>query len=896
MDCRTPRHRTACDACKRMKIRCEWDQEVKCNRCHGREMECTVTTKERKKRERKKGNHISLLEDRLKRMEHAMTTSGLSIDAAGLERQTSEEITDQAGMFEKFSALTISNTGSENFRGAASGFSMLSPEGLQLITKMTGNNDFANFMASTNYTTMNQYSMSSSIWHTMPDDEHKPLPPKEVADKILEFIFDRMMITWPLFERKTFMQRYSRQYPVKCSEDPAWYACLNICFALASIMRKEELPEISPQTPQTPQTPQNSKSLRQGELENLTWWRWLRNAASTFVDLQFGPPSLTTVQAMAGLAFILDTLSDPYPSSVASAAAIRLAQTIGLHRNMSNSGLDEAEIEQRRNVFWIAVMIERGIVIRQGRPSVIHDEDIGVDLPPASQYPKNANGRFVTFRHNATLSLLHGRVYSRLYSAKSFTKSKMERLKMVGKLDDELQQWCETIPIEVRPGHPIKCDEHHIVSVVCMQWGYYQCLSTIHRASLYCGPGSLDDDGDNSQNDFDSKLNPRVFASAAICVNAARRTINLLEDCTRLSNPIEGNVLRMSIYNALAACVTLFANILQHPLDPQVQPDLQLMNDVVLFLSSFEDRGAAESHPSVPIFQEINRVAVEHVKKAQRRAPKYTKRSRATSRNTEEPNTESDDSNDEDYRTEELESHKTVSEIQDPRSTMSPENSANIRASPFSPEQPPPSNIPTRIQSFESNSTSYIPEHIPTSIQQATQIPRQSPPFYESSPHVQHITNLPDLDQQQQRINSSDYHDSPIDPRLQSHSQSYPSQSYTHTSHPATGFYFSSSDQQQHPHPQNISSHHSETYTNTLSNPHASPQDLVSQEEETLLPQDGSWFFPMISPWSYGDGSNVNLNGVGAAMGGVGENEGGCWRHGENDGEGGGLGSWSGHG
>lgn len=119
----------------------------------------------------------------------------------------------------------------------------------------------------------------------------------------------------------------------------------------------------------------------------------------------------------------------------------------------------------------------------------------------------------------------------------------------------------------------------------------------------------------------------------------------------------------MSIYNALAACVTLFANILQHPLDPQAQPDLQLMSDVVSFLSSFEDQGAAESHPSVPIFQEINRVAVEHVKKAQRRAPKLTKRSRARSRNNEEPDTESDYSGDEDYRAEELVSRKTISEV-----------------------------------------------------------------------------------------------------------------------------------------------------------------------------------------------------------------------------------------
>lgn len=103
------------------------------------------------------------------------------------------------------------------------------------------------------------------------------------------------MPSYPLFDRETFMERYSRQYPVKCSEDPAWYACLNICFALGSIIRKEDLPGNSPPS---------AKSPKPGGLENLTWWRWLQNAASTFNDLQFGPPSLTAVQAMAGLVIL----------------------------------------------------------------------------------------------------------------------------------------------------------------------------------------------------------------------------------------------------------------------------------------------------------------------------------------------------------------------------------------------------------------------------------------------------------------------------------------------------------------------------------------------------------------------------------------------------------------
>lgn len=105
-------------------------------------------------------------------------------------------------------------------------------------------------------------------------------------------IFSALMPSFPLFDRETFMERYSRQYPVKSSDDPAWYACINICFALASIIRKEELPGTSPPSADSP---------KPVGVESLAWWRWLQNAASTFVDLQFGSPSLMTVQAMTGL-------------------------------------------------------------------------------------------------------------------------------------------------------------------------------------------------------------------------------------------------------------------------------------------------------------------------------------------------------------------------------------------------------------------------------------------------------------------------------------------------------------------------------------------------------------------------------------------------------------------
>src|SRR5690349_1744058 len=107
--------------------------------------------------------------------------------------------------------------------------------------------------------------------------------------------------------------------------------------------------------------------------------------------------------------------------------AARLAQAIGLHRRLDGYGLKEREIEQRRNVFWIVFGLEKGISLRSGRPSVFSDDDIGVELPPKSPEDyKNistAESYIGNFRNFATLAVLESRVYNKLYSARSHTKS-----------------------------------------------------------------------------------------------------------------------------------------------------------------------------------------------------------------------------------------------------------------------------------------------------------------------------------------------------------------------------------------------------------------------------------------------------------------------------------------
>ena len=241
---------------------------------------------------------------------------------------------------------------------------------------------------------------------------------------------------------------------------------------------------------------------------------------------------------------------DPHPAYVLVGTASRLAQSIGLHRRLDGYGLSPRDVEMRRNVFWIALGLEKGISIRSGRPSVFSDDDIGVELPPkdprANRDLDKADSVLNSFRSVATLALLESRgkprpselllsgqaltkeVYSKLYSARSHTKSELERLKWVGALDTELAQWRDELPVLIRPESPIRCHSKHLMHVIMMHFAYYNCLVAIHRGSVHHGSWINTKKPETVRDAKSLGLNPRVFESGAICLKAARQVIGLL--------------------------------------------------------------------------------------------------------------------------------------------------------------------------------------------------------------------------------------------------------------------------------------------------------------------------------------------------------------------------------
>lgn len=188
-------------------------------------------------------------------------------------------------------------------------------------------------------------------------------------------------------------------------------------------------------------------------------------------------------------------------------------------------------------MFWIAYLFDKDISIRSGRPSVQDDSDMNVDLPLQDPPDGVGNvplldgrGKANYFRIICRFGLITSKVYSRLYSTRASRQSDGELLNVIGELDRELEEWKESIPPDFQPDSGIRITHRPLVlHIIAMHFAYYNCLATVHRMSVHHGYFSSRLSNYAIQGLNSQPLNPRIFSSSSICVQAARSTIHLVK-------------------------------------------------------------------------------------------------------------------------------------------------------------------------------------------------------------------------------------------------------------------------------------------------------------------------------------------------------------------------------
>lgn len=237
--------------------------------------------------------------------------------------------------------------------------------------------------------------------------------------------------------------------------------------------------------------------------------------------------TLWSVQALLGMALVIQGTPNQGPVSLLVSAAMKLAHRMGLHRPCQDPNISAAEIEERKWVFWIAYSLEKTLSLRMGQPSAQDDDDMDVELPyeiDSSQiYPGELTN---SFNFRARLAMIQGQIYKRLYSVKATKQTLAERVAAATELEAMLRSWRERVPIEFLQDHNGPFLQTPVSGItrppIILQLLYFNSLTSVYN-SLPALPKYPELQKTGQTMDFQLLSTPLIYA------NEAREAIRLLQ-------------------------------------------------------------------------------------------------------------------------------------------------------------------------------------------------------------------------------------------------------------------------------------------------------------------------------------------------------------------------------
>ncbi|GFG14154.1 3-(3-hydroxy-phenyl)propionate/3-hydroxycinnamic acid hydroxylase [Aspergillus udagawae] len=543
--------RASCEPCRKAKVRCKREGES-CSRCKQREQKCEFSPSSRKRivkgQPKPHRDTIDEMKNRLERMESLLLARRRS---SRDDNRASSSLVE--GKEDDASYYLMDRIGFSSFIGSASGLALLSPRGLRGVSSITHSTELLDFVSTRARTHMLGWSeeMMSTWQHLKPDDQ-TPLPPKGSSILAVNYFFAYVNSTLPLFDQRRFMERFNSQYSEEPPTSVAWYASLNAVLGIGALVLEDEIG--------VPSTVLHPRQTKEGGGHVLSC---LRNCYSVFTQLSYSCREVMGVQALIGMAMILETLLDVEAGYMAIGSAARLALGLGLNRDC-NAECSTGEVDERRNVFWVLYVLDRGLSFRLGRPPTIPEEDIQISEP--------ASGKFA---HLVRLIRIESEIYTRLYSVRARDPDRRsERLAAEDELYQKLLAWQYSLPYgELRPGQVLHCpNPEQLPSTFTLHAEFYNCQLMLWHWEIGAERSSSPED-------------PRWSSKCRACLAAARDTVKLLDSLREGGELFRNNLARRLSYYPLCAFLRLFINILLNPHDPSAFADLDWLRVVLNTMS-----------------------------------------------------------------------------------------------------------------------------------------------------------------------------------------------------------------------------------------------------------------------------------------------------------------------
>lgn len=602
----------ACCTCKTKKIRCDGKQPS-CTYCLDHNLECVFVQSQKRRGPRKCANHD--LEERLVRMEMLLDTSRVITNSTNdLTSPQASEAPMSAISCTPGSSLpqTIGETGSimgdanrsRSIHSIAEsgGFDQRNTENavedandmdysppVQWIIEKADDSSAINgaFTEAGMFEPLKGVKGINVLPSGLKRPVYIPLPPKEEVIRLVEVFFHGYNRFFPLFDPPSFMALVERQFSSEPDKRVGWWASLNTVIAIGIRLQGSDSRDATGQA-----------------------WGYMHNAFGVLTELLIRSPDLLNVQALLSLAVLVQGNGDPQATAMLVSDALRLLNILGLQRKPGGEN-DLVVARQSRRTFWIACRMDRELSMVLKLPLIQNSADINIEIPESDPPDglgdvshSEGTGKINIFRLTVELSVIEAEIHKGLYTAEASRQSDEELVQTIIRLDQQLEEWKVSVPIDFQPEYEIKTSDFYLRQyIITLHFNYYNCLSNIHYACLCLSKSSH----------ISPETSCQIVSSKALYMSAARAMIRLTRYISKETPPF---VWRTLCYPILAT-ITLLVSIRDDPNQPRALTDVTLLGSMVSFLSKMEDLGISAIYQIRRVCMELERIARETVERAQ---------------------------------------------------------------------------------------------------------------------------------------------------------------------------------------------------------------------------------------------------------------------------------------
>lgn len=326
-----------------------------------------------------------------------------------------------------------------------------------------------------------------------------------VSDLLINAYFDYVHNDFLVLHEATFREEYERFCiaPETSSADPTWL-CILLCVLI--LARRVALSE--------------NIALPQAEGMEEKWWRHVQSLLPGVLFTS----SVSAVQALILAGLHLHNTSHRDACWTLTAAAVRIAMAIGLHREPNKSLHTPLTRELRKRLWWTLYEFEQMQASSHDRPSAIDDSICTTGCPKETIL--GMRGDFLQYSNRLATMLSQASSVIRKTASSGPQELYRGPLSPAAALLRDLTRWQDSLPTQLRLEHFQGKSPSFQRSVLLLHIQYHHIVTVLTRNALLTRAAKAPE---SAAEDEEAALSSKdTLAMARVCVDAGKQACELL--------------------------------------------------------------------------------------------------------------------------------------------------------------------------------------------------------------------------------------------------------------------------------------------------------------------------------------------------------------------------------